>query len=185
MKNEILARAMTEIDDELLAEAREPVKKKRPNFRVVTKYIGAMAACFALVLSLVLFGNYGRDAFDVSVDGLAIEEQSGELMLPRVSVHTQDSSPRDKKRMTVPIKIEANGETVVTASEGGILCTADGEETSSLKTKKDTEIEWSVNVADEESFELTVASKKKTLIIKAIYDGERDCLILFAEEGEN
>lgn len=185
MKNEILARAMTEIDDELLAEAREPVKKKKPNFRLATRYIGAIAACFVVVLSLVLFRNYGSGNFDASIDGQTLREQTGEITSPSISVYTEDHSPRDKKKMTVPIKIKANGETVVTASEGGILCTADGEETSSLKTKKDTEIEWSVNVADEESFELTVASKKKTLIIKAIYDGERDCLILFAEEGEN
>ena len=45
MKNEILARAITEIDDDLLAEAREPVKKKQPNYRImITKYAAAVAA---------------------------------------------------------------------------------------------------------------------------------------------
>ena len=185
MKNEILARAMTEIDDELLAEAREPVKKKKPNFRVMTKYIGAIAACFAIVLSLVLFGNYGSGAFDVSVDGQVMAEDMGEIALPHISVQTHDQSTRDKKKMTVPVKIEANGKTVITASEGGILCTAEEGETSSLKTKKDMVFEWTVDVSGKENFELTVTSKKKTLIIKAIYDGERDCLILSAEEGKN
>ena len=48
MKNEILARAITEIDDDLLAEAREPVKKKKPNYRImITKYAAAVAACAA------------------------------------------------------------------------------------------------------------------------------------------
>ena len=33
MKNEILARAITEIDAELLTEAREPVPQKKPKSR--------------------------------------------------------------------------------------------------------------------------------------------------------
>ena len=185
MKNEILARAMTEIDDELLAEAREPVKKKKPNFRLATRYIGAIAACFVVVLSLVLFRNYGSGNFDVSIDGQTLREQTGEITSPSISVYTEDHSPRDKKKMTVPIKIKANGETVITASEGGLLCTADGEEISSLKTKKDTEFEWTVDVSGKENFELTVTSKSKTLIITAVYDSERDCLILSAEDGKN
>lgn len=185
MKNEILARAMTEIDDELLAEAREPVKKKKPNFRLATRYIGAIAACFVVVLSLVLFRNYSIGDFDMSVEGQDISGEMTAISLSPFSGHSQDQNPRDKKKMTVPIKIKANGETVITASEGGLLCTADGEEISSLKTKKDTEFEWTVDVSGKENFELTVTSKSKTLIIKATYDGERDCLILSAEDGKN
>lgn len=185
MKNEILARAITEIDDELLTEAREPVKKKKPNFRLATRYIGAIAACFVVVLSLVLFRNYGSGNFDVSIDGQTLREQTGEITSPSISVYTEDHSPRDKKKMTVPIKIEVNGETVIEASEGGTLCTADGRITSSIKTRRDTSFEWVVDVSGKENFELTVTSKSKTLIIKATYDGERDCLILSAEEGKN
>lgn len=185
MKNEILARAMTEIDDELLAEAREPVKKKKPNFRLATKYIGAIAACFVVVLSLVLFRNYGIGDFDMSVEGQDISGEMTAISLSPFSGHSQDQNPREKKVITVPIKIEADGKTVITASEGGTLCTADGRITSSIKTRRDTSFEWVVDISGKENFELTVASKKKTLIIKAVYDSERDCLILSAEDGKN
>ena len=182
MKNEILARAITEIDDELLTEAREPVRRKAPNFRAMTKYIGA---CIAVVLSLTLFGNHGMGDFDMSVDGQNISGEMTAISLSPLSGHSQDQSPREKKVITVPIKIEADGKTVITASEGGTLCTADGRITSSIKTRKDTSFEWIVDVSGKENFELTVTSKSKTLIIKATYDGERECLILSAEEGKN
>ena len=99
MKNEILARAITEIDDDLLAEAREPVKKKKPNYRImITKYAAAVAACFVLVFSFVFFGNYGRSGeLDISIDGQSIVAGEDDILLPRISVHTTEQTPRYEK----------------------------------------------------------------------------------------
>lgn len=188
MKNEILARAIPEIDDDLLAEAREPVKKKKPNYRImITKYAAAVAACFVLVFSFVFFGNYGRSGeLDISIDGQSIVAGEDDILLPRISVHTTEQTPRDMKKMTVPMEIKVDGRTAsVTASSGGVIHTESGEEYETLKVKSGTGIEWVVDVSCKSQFELTVTSKKQTLIIKAIYDSERECLILSATEGKN
>lgn len=186
MKNEILARAITEIDDDLLAEAREPVKKKKPNYRImITKYAAAVAACFVLVFSFVFFGNYGRSGeIDISIDGQSVSaDEGGDIMLPRISVHTTDVT-RDIKKMTVPTEIKIDGRTaVIAASSGGVIHAENGEEYETLKVKGGASIEWIVDVSRENQFKLTVTSKKQTIIIKAIYDSERECLILSATEG--
>jgi len=90
------------------------------------------------------------------------------------------------KKMTVPMEIKVDGRTAsVTASSGGVIHTESGEEYETLKVKSGTGIEWVVDVSCKSQFELTVTSKKQTLVIKAIYDSERECLILSATEGKN
>ncbi len=188
MKNEILARAITEIDDDLLAEAHEPVKKKKPDYRIIiTRYAAAVAACFVLVFSLVFFGNYGRGGeLDISVDGQAVSADGGKITLPLISVQTEDPFARSTKKITVPVKINADGKNAfVTASRGGAIRTESGEECEMLKVKSGADIEWVVDISQESRFELTVTSKKQTLIIRAFYDSEQECMILSAAEGEN
>ena len=80
MKNELLARAMSEIDDEFLEEARRPLPRRRV-FPVVMLQYAAAAACLVLVFVAVLAAVRGGNMPTVSVNGVKITD-SGVLEKP-------------------------------------------------------------------------------------------------------
>mgnify|MGYP004517619769 CR=1 FL=1 len=186
MKNEILAKAITEIDDDLLTEAREPIKKKQYDYRVITRYVGALAACFVLVFTFVYFGYNGSGGpFDVAINGQSLADSTDNVVVHQIALHTGEPSVRDKNKMTVPLEVKANGETVITAADGGIICTADGTEHQSLKTTSDISIRWLLDVTRQDRADLTVTSGKQTLVITAEYDAGHECLTVSAKKIKN
>ena len=68
MKNELLARAISELDDDLLEEAHQPIQKKKHPITHLQSW-AALAACF-VVLVASLMPLRSKDDIGVFVNGV-------------------------------------------------------------------------------------------------------------------
>lgn len=162
MKNELLVRAISEIDDDLIEEARRPLPRKKRTFTVISRFAAA-AACFAVIVfsGIALFGANG----DIAVYVNEADVLSGE---PAEIGSVTAAMARTVTGTEIPLSISANGKkTVITAGNGGILKCGDGVEYTELTVSEDTEIVWVVDTANRSSFELRLESNGKTAVITA------------------
>ena len=123
MKNEFMARAMTEIDDALIAEADEiPAKSSKITARSLMRQVyrwGSIAACALLVVGILLASNIGTQ--DVLLYGESIADQPrtvGEYM-PRSIAHIVETV--EIEDVNLPLELEFKKETKLTLTEGIML----------------------------------------------------------------
>lgn len=111
MKNEVLARAITGIDDDLIESAHQPAMLKR---RVIKYFSAFAAACLVLVLG-VLFLSRNNNEFEVLINGT-------DISLQPVSVMPQDTRQEDPaaRVITIPLEIVSKGDLTITAIDGTI-----------------------------------------------------------------
>ena len=122
MKNEFLARAMTNIDDELIEQANEmPVRQAkvlRPNFvRHITRW-GSIAACVAVMIAIVIATRVGGD--DVRLYGESITDAPRTIteFMPRSFTHSVD--PISITAVSLPLELEFDRSTTLTLQNGSM-----------------------------------------------------------------
>lgn len=159
MKNEVFARAMTDIDDDLIAEARTVGKARIFAFPV--RRIAAVAACAVFtvaVVAVLLSGGVkmtvcGEEELPVIVDtAVALDE----------SVRTVSSG------ITVPIEFDSRRKTTVEAQDGIITVISPNGETlysgTKYEGKGDFSVEWTVREPEPETtYTVTVNGESLTL----------------------
>ncbi|MCI8719440.1 MAG: hypothetical protein K1W19_00700 [Lachnospiraceae bacterium] len=113
MKNEVFARAITEIDDELVISAHKnmvPRSKRK-------KWPLAVAACFLLICGIALYlGNSSR--IEVFVYGNTISDQPVTIDLP--APLSSDQRLLSSDAITVPLEIKTKHKVDI-KTEDGIL----------------------------------------------------------------
>ena len=122
MKNELLARAMTNIDDELIEQANEmPVRRAkvlRPNFvRYITRW-GSIAACVAVMIAVVIATRVGGN--DVRLYGESITDAPRVIteFMPRSFTHSVD--PISITAVSLPLELEFDKSTTLTLESGSM-----------------------------------------------------------------
>lgn len=181
MKNELLARAMSEIDDEFLEEARRPLPRRRV-FPIVMLQYAAAAACLVLVFGAVLASVRGGNMPTVSVNGVKITD-SGVLEKPiEMSLTVSTHQLRLIDGTEIRLHFEAGDGHAVTldVSDGSIIVTDNGEQYTNAVITDDSDISWYVDTAREKSFTMTAKTKNKTVVITATVDEENSKLIVTA-----
>ncbi len=166
MKNEVLMKAIGEIDDDLIEEARLPYPKKHRAFGVVSR-CAAAAACLVLVAVGVLFLWQRTPEVALSIDGKQVFSESSEVG----TVLTLEPSlqARSVKRTEIPLHISTQGKAVsLSAYEGGYLSDENGREEKSLVVSEDADIKWLVDITLQSSFELTVNWDDASLRLTAV-----------------
>lgn len=129
MKNELLARAMSEIDDDLLEEARRPLPRRRV-FPVVMLQYAAAAACLVLVFVAVLAAVRGGNMPTVSVNGVKITD-SGVLEKPiemSLTVSTHQIRLIDGTEIRLHFEAGEGHAVTLDVSDGSIIVTDNGEQ---------------------------------------------------------
>ena len=123
MKNEILAQAMTHIDDALIAEADE----RRSRFARITSRTlmrnayrwGSIAACMILAVVVLIAANIGGQ--DVLLYGESIADSPrtvGEYMPRAVAYYVDTHAIED---VSLPLELEFKKETTLTLESGSML----------------------------------------------------------------
>ena len=179
MKNELLARAMSEIDDDLLEEARRPLPRRRV-FPVVMLQYAAAAACLVLVFGAVLSAVRGGNMPTVSVNGVKITD-SGVLEKPiemSLTVSTHQLRLIDGTEIRLHFEAGEGHAVTLDVSDGSIIVTDNGEQYTNAVITDDSDISWYVDTAREKSF--TMTAKNKTVVITATVDEENSKLIVTA-----
>lgn len=163
MKNEILAKAITGIDDDLIADAHKLPASKVIPFR---KW-GAVAACLAVIISAAIW--FSAD------NGTAITVFNQKLSSEPVIISQSQDNPdirtysqSETIQLAAEIDIDVQGETLISVSSGSMQIVDDGGsillyDGKSYKTDKNVQIIWNVEAnSDTTRFEMTVKSKKET-----------------------
>ena len=138
MNNEVMARAVTELDDGLIAGAHTFSKKRR--FSRPAARLLAAAACITVVFCAV-FTFFSSERIDVSVNG---EEVSGRpLAVAGASLNR--SVPQE---LSVPIAVRTDKPISVEASDGFLVTDTKNIHRKSLTLTGDTNLVWTVENPD-------------------------------------
>ena len=130
MKNELMARAMSHIDNALIEEANESPSHSRvitPElFSKLTKY-GSMAACMLLVVGALLIGSMRGPQMLLYGEGITETPRMINEYLPRSVMYSV--SPNDISYQTIPMELEFKRNTTLSLSSGEMIVLNDrGEE---------------------------------------------------------
>lgn len=155
MNNEVMARAITELDDGLIAGAHTFSKKSsfsRPAARLL-----ATAACVTVMLCAVL-AFFSFERIDVCVNG---EEVSGRpLAVAGASLNR--SVPQE---LSVPIAVRTDKPISVEASDGFLVTDTKNIHRKSLTLTGDTNLIWTVENPDIDQQYFLMLGRKTGLML--------------------
>ena len=112
MKNEILARAIGDIDDDLIADAHTVSGR----VRIPLRRLYAMAACMLLFFGTLLYVRLPGDAIRFGGDALSDTPVVVQDAMP--AVHTTDPCMRDGNVLTVSLELSLRDATRIAAANG-------------------------------------------------------------------
>lgn len=112
MKNEILARAIGDIDDDLIADAHTVSGR----VRIPLRRLYAMAACMLLFFGTLLYVRLPGDAIRFGGDALSDTPVVVQDAMP--AVHTTDPCMRDGNVLTVSLELSLRDATRIAAADG-------------------------------------------------------------------
>lgn len=162
MKNEVLTKAITGIDDELIISAHRPAVSKR---KVIIKYFGVYAAAFLILVCGIIFLSYSRKEPEILINGSAVSSQPITVMSP-------DTRQAAMNVITVPLEIVTNGKLTLTAIDGTIRVYSS--KTNELlcigqfcKTKGSVTVQWTIDDPDRsQTYKIKVNDHKTMLILQ-------------------
>lgn len=146
MKSEVMANAITGIDDMLITEA-ETYRVSKKNFRPIYA-LCAVAACLVLVFTFVFqFSKNTKDA-DLLLNGEVISESPVSLSLP-ATVQARETN----RSLTLSLTLEISEDTKIKVSHGKMdIGSSDGTKTifsgTEYITNKPVNINWYIDDTD-------------------------------------
>lgn len=181
MKQEYLAQMIGAIDDDLIAEAYEPLPRVHRT-RVLFSRWAAAAACLAAVLAIVLTALPKDQALLISVGGTRLSADVSSTSVPLVAT----LQPRSMTGTELVLQIDAGAESVtVTAGANSVLISDDGSEewTQTIRSGSFEQI-WLVDTASCDTFELILQSESHQFRLTAIvHPLQNAILVTMADES--
>ena len=175
MKNEVLVKAITEIDDELILSAHRPAFPKRNALKYFSVFA---AACFIFVFGIVFLSQSNSDP-KILLNGEVVSSQP-------VTVISHDTRQTEQNVMVLPLEIVSKGDMTITAVDSAI-------EVYSLKTneqlyvgqycevKESVTVQWTIENPDHrQTYKIQINGQKITLILK--YEQTKNEWILIKSE---
>ena len=122
MKNELLARAITYIDDELIEQANEKPAKRALmaspfTMRNFMRW-GSLAACIIVTLSLVIATHVSGDGVRLYGEIITDEPRTITEFMPRSITHSID--PASLTALSLPLELEFDKSTTLTLENGSM-----------------------------------------------------------------
>lgn len=186
MKQEFLARAMGEIDDELLEEARRPLSSKRTARGALFRWAAA-AACFAVICAAAVTAWPTRDTLTVQLgeatiwaDGAAAQEAALDTETAALAMETE-ARQRTVSGVEIPLNVAVGGKEVTLTALDGALLDAEGGAVETLKLAEDGEVIWLVQPAAQNSFALTLRQGGRQVTLTASVTSDGGALLVTAK----
>ena len=168
MKNEVLARAITELDDDLIADAHTGSAAIRVHSKRIRHTAFAVAACFVLLISGALLRVW-QNHVEIFSNGSLLDDQAIVLELP--SMASPDARQTEPASLTIPLEIDANGKVEIEALDGTLaLCDAAANEPiesgTRIQTSGSVTIQWTIpHPAERATYHLKI--NHRTLVLSA------------------
>ena len=162
MKNEVLVRAITEIDDELILSAHRSVSSKR---NTVMYFSALAAACLLLICGVIFHFNRSSGKPEIICGEAVISTQQAKIA-------TYDLLQIPQIVLTVPIDIVSEQELDITAVDGTIsVYSAETDEQiyvgQSCETKGAVKVEWTIENPDtDKTYRITVNNKETVFMLR-------------------
>ncbi len=186
MANEVMAKAITGIDDELIVNAYTASRKKR-NLKPLYS-IGALAACLVLIFT-VIFGTSSKGT-DIYLNSDKITSDPVAVTSP---LSLASNSPRATTQpISIHFELDLKGETEITCSQGTFKICGINQDTlfytgSNYLVEKDVakkplSLEWTVNNPDEATTYTLTFEGKETQILNLKFDENQNNWTVFIEK---
>ena len=169
MKNEVMARALTDIDDDLIADAHSPVRKPK---RLSLYRFGAAAACLILLVGVLLYANLPGGG-EITVAGTPLADEP--IAVGKVGPAAFSGSPmqRSDDTLTVSLELIPDGKTKIRTEDGSFAVVPTDADASvytgtEYTADKSVTLKWAIPSPDiARSYELTVGSEQLLLYFDA------------------
>ena len=142
MHNEVMARAVTQLDNGLIAEAHTFSKKSR--FSRPAARLLAAAACVTVIFCAV-FAFFSSERIEVSVNGEAVSGRPLAVAYAQGGVSLNRSVPQE---LSVEIAIRTYKPISVNASDGFLAADTQNTDRKTLALTGDTTFVWTVENPD-------------------------------------
>lgn len=123
MKNEILAQAMTNIDDALIAEADEKAARgSKVTSRSLTRNLyrfGSLAACLLILVGLIITASLNGQDVLLYGESIADSPRTVNEYMPRALAYVVDTL--EVEDVTIPLELEFKKETKLSLTEGSMI----------------------------------------------------------------
>ena len=123
MKNEILAQAMTHIDDALIAEADE---RRQSGAKITSRTLmknayrwGSLAACMLIAVVVLITATLGGQDVLLYGESIADSPRTVAEYMPRAVAYVVDTL--EVEDVNLPLELEFKKETKLTLTEGSML----------------------------------------------------------------
>lgn len=179
MKNEELARAISDIDDDLIEEAHADMLKTR-TIGMKTRLWSA-AACIAMAVFAFAVIWHRITAVNLFIMDTALTENHAVVFseseleyLPRMMSHDAAA--------VIPISVKAHGGYTVTVNGGYITSGGEGTADVSMELSGDAVVEWEVDLGDKTSrYEMIIKKYNSETILTLYFDNEKQSWTLTNE----
>ncbi|MCH5316666.1 MAG: hypothetical protein J1E05_01700 [Eubacterium sp.] len=162
MKNEVLLKAITEIDDELVLSAHRSAFPKRN----VIKYFGACAAACLIFVCGIIFLSHSNSDPKILFNGAVVSSQ------PITVISNDTRQAEDQSIIALPLEIVSKGDLTV-ESVGGTIEMYSSKTNEQLcvgqfcKAKGSVAVEWTIENPDHsQTYKIQVNDQEITLILK-------------------
>ncbi len=181
MANEVMAKAITGIDDELIVNAYTASRKKRNLKPLYT--IGTLAACLTLIFT-VIFSTFSKGT-EIYLNSDKVTSNPVAIASP---LFPASMSPRAiNDTLTLSLEIDLSSHTSISCSQGTIAVYEKGTDTliysgNTCTSENDVSLVWTINDPDEaKNYTLTLEGKK-TQILKLNFDENQNNWTIFIEK---
>ncbi|MBQ7999704.1 MAG: hypothetical protein IJ298_00620 [Ruminococcus sp.] len=181
MANEVMAKAITGIDDRLIIDAHSAKSKKR-NFRPLYS-IGAVAVCLVLIFTAV---------FALSPKGTQVYMYSDKITSTPCAVTSPLSLASSSQRslnmaLTLPLELKLSAQTTITCSQGAIDIYHKGTDSlihsgDSYTAQEDVNLVWIIEEPHTDKVYTLTLTGKDTLILNLEFDETQNNWMIFIEK---
>ncbi len=185
MVNEVMAQAITGIDDELITDAYTASAKKKSRKPIYT--IASVAACLVLIFTAIFLSV--PKGTQIYLDGEKITEAPVLVSSP---LSVASVSPRVSPELTVHLTVDFKSQTRIFTDDGNFSVCGINQDTlfyegndyiaDKSTAKKECSLYWTIENPDSENTYTLTLEDKETRILRLKYDENQQNWMIFIEK---
>ena len=169
MKNEVLVRAITEIDEELIVSAHRSASSKRKSIKY---FVAPAAACLLLICGVIFLFHKNGNKPDIAGSDIGIVFGDPVVSTQQSKIATFDLMQTSQLVITVTIEIDPEQALDITAADGEIsVYSAETYKLiyvgQSYEVNEPVIAEWTIEDPDtDKTYRITVNNKEKVYMLR-------------------
>ena len=170
MKNEVMARALTDIDDDLIVDAHTSARK--PKRLSLYRFGAAAAACLILAFGILFYTNLPGGG-EITVSGTLLADEPVAVGATSPAAFSVSPMQRSDDTLTVSLDLVPDGKAKIRTEDGSFAVVPQGTNASvytgtDYTAAESVTVKWSIPAPDTSRiYELTVGSEQLLLYFES------------------